>query len=145
MSVLLSPSVELALVSRLRRAGCVFAEEESHVLAGTARTVRQLAVMVARRSSGVPLEHVVGWASFCDRRVEVDDMVFVPRRRTELLVHQAARLARRGAVVLDLCCGSGAVGASVARLVEDVHLVAVDIDPAAVRCARRNVAPVGGP
>ena len=34
--------------------------------------------------------------------------MFVPGRRTELLVEEAAKLLRPGAVVLDLCCGSGA-------------------------------------
>jgi release factor glutamine methyltransferase len=76
--------------------------------------------------------------------------VFVPRRRTELLVDQAAAIAaqvvgaERPAVVVDLCCGSGAVGVSVAAALGRIELHAVDIDPAAVRCAGRNVAPVGG-
>jgi release factor glutamine methyltransferase len=65
--------------------------------------------------------------------------VFVPRRRTEFLVHQAAAVARPHAVVVDLCCGSGAVGAVLAVAVGRIELHAVDIDPAAVRCARRNI------
>jgi release factor glutamine methyltransferase len=51
---------------------------------------------------------------------------------------------RRPAVVVDLCCGSGAVGAALAAALGRVELHAADIDPVAVRCARRNVAPVGG-
>jgi release factor glutamine methyltransferase len=47
-------------------------------------------------------------------------------------------------VVLDLCCGSGAVGAALAAAVDRAELHAADIDPAAVRCARRNVAAAGG-
>jgi len=43
-------------------------------------------------------------------------------------------------VVVDLCCGSGAVGAALAAAVERVELYAVEIDHAAVRCARRNLA-----
>jgi release factor glutamine methyltransferase len=96
--------------------------------------------MVARRTAGVPLEHVLGWAEFCGLRVAVDPGVFVPRRRTELLARQAIALAAApGAVVLDLCCGSGAVAAAVGRARPDAELHAADIDPAAVRCARRNV------
>ena len=49
----------------------------------------------------------------------------------------------RRPVVVDLCCGSGAVGAALAAAL-DVELYAVDVDPEAVRCARRNVGPVGG-
>ena len=100
--------------------------------------------MADRRAGGVPLEHVLGWAGFCGLRIAVDPGVFVPRRRTEFLVRQAAALARPEAVVVDLCCGSGAVGAALAAALDRVELYAVDIDPAAVRCARRNVATAGG-
>jgi release factor glutamine methyltransferase len=50
----------------------------------------------------------------------------------------------RGPVVIDLACGSGAIGAAIATLAADVELHAVDIDPAAAACARRNLEPVGG-
>ncbi len=100
--------------------------------------------MVDRRAAGLPLEHVLGWAEFCGLRIAVDPGVFVPRRRTEFLVRQAAALATSGTVVVDLCCGSGAVGAALAAALGHVELHAVDIDAAAVRCAQRNLAAVGG-
>ena len=135
---------EQAVVVRLRAAGCVFAEDEARLLLDTARDQAGLAAMVRRRIDGLPLEHVLGWAEFCGLRIAVDPGVFVPRRRTEFLVRQAAALGRPGAVVVDLCCGSGAIGAAVASLLGPVELYAADIDPAAVRCARRNVADAGG-
>jgi release factor glutamine methyltransferase len=100
--------------------------------------------MVDRRAVGLPLEHVLGWAEFCGQRIAVDPGVFVPRRRTEFLVEQAAVLARPGVVVVDLCCGAGAIGAALAASADQAELHAVDIDPAAVRCARRNVAGFAG-
>lgn len=127
------------VVARLRAAGCVFAEDEAKLLLEAATSPLELATLVDRRADGVPLEHVLGWAAFLGLRVAVDDGVFVPRRRTEFLARQAIRLAHRGAVVVDLCCGSGAVAAAIAVAVPDVDLSAADIDPAAVRCARRNV------
>ncbi|SDI10328.1 release factor glutamine methyltransferase [Sinosporangium album] len=137
----LSPSVVslTSVVSALRASGCVFAEDEARLLISTARTPAELDAMVARRVAGLPLEHVLGWAEFCGLRVAVDAGVFVPRRRTEFLARRAAALARSGAVVVDLCCGSGAVGAGVAAAVEGARVYAADVDPAAVRCARRNV------
>ena len=118
----------------------------------------------------MPLEHVLGWAEFCGLRVAVDPWVFVPRRRTEFLVGEAAALARdaarpdrrpgppgpgaaspdrraagpAGTVIVDLCCGSGAVGATLAAALGPVELYAVDVDSAAVHCARRNVGAAGG-
>jgi release factor glutamine methyltransferase len=132
------------VTARLRAAGCVFAEDEARLLVETARTPAELADMVERRVAGLPLEHVLGWAEFAGLRIAVDPGVFVPRRRTELLAREAAALARPGAVVVDLCCGSGAVGVAVAGAVPGIELHAADVDPAAVRCARRNVAAVGG-
>ena len=140
MSVSLSPSLEFVLVTRLRAAGCVFAEDEARLIVSAARTSDELASMLDRRVAGVPLEHVLGWAEFCGLRIAVDPRVFVPRRRTAFLVEQAGALACPRAVVVDLCCGSGAVGAALAETLGDgIELYAVDIDPAAVRCARRNV------
>jgi release factor glutamine methyltransferase len=137
------------VVGALRSAGCVFAEDEARLLVAAAQTSAELDSLVARRVAGEPLEYVLGWAEFCGLRILVEPGVFVPRRRTEFMVERAAALAGPGArVVVDLCCGSGAVGAALwqslsARLGE-VELYAVDLDPAAVRCARRNVAAAGG-
>jgi release factor glutamine methyltransferase len=132
------------VVARLRAAGCVFAEDEARLLVASAATPAELAAMVERRVAGQPLEHVLGWAEFLGLRIAVDAGVFVPRRRTEFLAGQAIALARAGAVVLDLCCGSGAVGAALAAAVPGIELHAVDIDAPAVRCARRNLAEAGG-
>ncbi|WP_202918333.1 putative protein N(5)-glutamine methyltransferase [Streptomyces cavernae] len=132
------------VVNLLRSAGCVFAEDEAELVLATARTPDELASMVERRTAGLPLELVLGWAEFRGLRIAVEPGVFVPRRRTEFLVEQALALAPDARVVVDLCCGSGAVGAALAGVLDGVELHAADIEPAAVRCARRNVAAVGG-
>jgi release factor glutamine methyltransferase len=126
--------VDPALVDRLRAAGCVFAEEEAALLAGSA-SGDELEALVVRRIGGEPLEQVLGFVDFCGRRFALEPGVFVPRQRSTLLVEEAVRLG--GAVVVDLCCGCGALGLVVGdRLGARLH--AVDLDPAAVRCARRN-------
>jgi release factor glutamine methyltransferase len=128
-----------AVVSRLRAAGCVFAEDEARILVSAASTPDELDAMVGRRVAGLPLEHVVGWAEFCGLRIAVDVDVFVPRRRTEFLVQQASALIGGNAIVVDMCCGSGALGAALASASDRLEVHAVDIDAAAVRCARRNL------
>jgi release factor glutamine methyltransferase len=167
-------AADALIIARLRAAGCVFAEDEASLLISTARTPEELAVMVDRRVAGLPLEQVLGWAKFCGLRIAVDPGVFVPRRRTEFLVRQALlvlggdppgsprswgeafppkpprppRPPRQGAcphvVVVDLCCGAGAIGAALAAGAGRLEVHAVDIDPAAVRCARRNLEGSGG-
>jgi release factor glutamine methyltransferase len=137
-----SGSARSAIVSRLRVAGCVFAEDEAQLLISAASSAAELDATVARRVGGEPLEYVLGFAEFCGVRILVEPGVFVPRRRSEFLVAQAAQAAEGavpGAVIVDMCCGSGAIGVAVTALLERAQLHAVDIDPVAVRCARRNV------
>ncbi|HKE67609.1 MAG TPA: putative protein N(5)-glutamine methyltransferase [Nocardioidaceae bacterium] len=128
-----------AIVVRLRAAGCVFAEDEARLLMTDATTPAELDALVARRVDGEPIEQVLGWAEFCGLRIALEPGVFVPRRRTELLAREAIALAHDGAVVVDLCCGSGAVGAAMTAALDRLELHATDLDPAAVRCARRNL------
>jgi release factor glutamine methyltransferase len=132
------------IVARLRTAGCVFAEDEARLLESAASTPGELAALVDRRVAGLPLEQVLGWAEFCGLRIATEPGVFVPRRRTEFLVAQARALLRPGAIIVDLCCGAGAIGAALAAGLDRAELHAADIDPAAVRCARRNVTGPGG-
>lgn len=138
------------LVLRLRTAGCVFAEDEAALLLEAAEP-RTLEELVARRVAGEPLEYVVGWVDFAGVRVALDPGVFIPRQRTTLLVDLAqtvlvSRLASLAPppVVVDLCCGSGALGLAIQSRHRGVELHAAELDPVAVACARRNLDPVGG-
>src|SRR5258708_17311831 len=150
------------IVSRLRAAGCVFAEDEAAILEASAQSPGELEGMIAARVSGLPLEQVVGWAEFRGLRILVDPGVFVPRRRSEFLVETALSLVqpgnepsswvisgvmapfmthdhdmktealsgkpdmrgispRRRTVVVDLCCGTGALGLAVAAALSGVE------------------------
>ena len=156
------------LVSRLRAAGCVFAEEEAGLLTSVA-SGPDLEAMVVRRLAGEPLEYVLGWVDFDNQRIGLEPGVFIPRQRTAFLVelaaatldtvplrvrtHTSARSpaherafvgprARVRGTVVDLCCGSGALGLAVARRRPGVVLHASDSDPTAVACAARNLAAV---
>jgi release factor glutamine methyltransferase len=128
----------VTIVERLRAAGCVFAEEEAALLVESATDATELESMVQRRVEGLPLEHVLGWVEFAGRRYVIEPGVFVPRPRTEFLVDQVARIAKPGGVVIDLCCGSGAIGAALAERLGG-ELFATDLDPVAVECARKNL------
>ncbi|ALD12875.1 putative protein N(5)-glutamine methyltransferase [Clavibacter capsici] len=152
-----------ALVGRLRAAGCVFAEEEAGLLLdaaaerhpsgdGTGATeavatarAAELEAMTSARVAGEPLETVLGWVAFAGRRIVVRPGVFVPRRRTERLASAAVAEARAvaGPLVVDLCCGSGAIGAVLADEVPGAVVHAADVDPVAVACAAVNLAPRG--
>ncbi|MFI5425798.1 putative protein N(5)-glutamine methyltransferase [Aeromicrobium sp. UC242_57] len=140
-SLLMDPS---DVVTRLRASGSVYAEDEAALLIEAAGRTGGLEQPIARRVAGDPIEVIVGWAEFCGHRIVVEPGVFVPRTRTGVLVDEGARLVGAGAIVVDLCCGTGAAGVALSARVDDIVLYASDIDPAAVGCARRNVEPLGG-
>jgi release factor glutamine methyltransferase len=127
------------IVATLRDAGCVFAEDEARLLTEAARDPAELDRLVRQRVAGTPLEHLLGWVEFDGLRIAVQPGVFVPRRRSELLVREAARRAPPRAVVVELCCGAGAVAAALTARLDHPEVHAVDVDPATVRCARRNL------
>jgi len=130
-----------SVIAELRAAGCVFAEDEAALLIEAASSPADLRQLVDRRVSGIPLEHLLGWVEFSGLRISVDAGVFVPRQRTAFLVEWAVAMAAPDAVVLDLCCGAGAIGAAIASRLPGIDLYAADIEPAAVANARRNLRP----
>ncbi len=148
------PEADGEITALLRAAGCVYPDDEARILMEASRSRAELRSLAHRRASGEPLEYVVGWAEFCGLRIPVCDGVFVPRRRSEFLASCASDLARsavarlgvdsRRIKVLDMCCGSGAIGLVVARRVDRIELHSADSSPVAVECAVRNLAEVEG-
>ena len=131
------------VITALRAAGCVFAEDEARLLSAAATSSAALDELVRQRVAGQPLEHLLGWVEFGGLRVAVDPGVFVPRRRTELLARQALEHAGPAAIVVELCCGAAAVSATLLAARPDITVHAADLDAAAVACARRNLGPRG--
>ncbi|MCY1141703.1 putative protein N(5)-glutamine methyltransferase [Actinoplanes sp. Pm04-4] len=139
MSLSITENALATATVRLRAAGCVFAEEEAAVLREAAPDESTLNAFVERRAQGEPLEQVVGYADFAGIRVRLRPGVFVPRVRSRLLVDLA--VAHKPDVLLDLCCGSGALGLAVRHRLSGLELHAADLDPAATACARDNGVP----
>ncbi|MFY9916674.1 MAG: putative protein N(5)-glutamine methyltransferase [Nocardioidaceae bacterium] len=136
------------LITRLRAAGCVFAEREARLIAATfgAEPAREQAVR--RREAGEPLEYVVGAAEFAGITVSVGPPVFIPRRRAATLVDTADRVAvapvgAGATTALDLGCGSGAIAAALTQRHPDWVVHASELDPAAAGWAQRNAATYG--
>ena len=89
MNIFLDNKTEKSLINRLRSEGCIFAEEETQLLIAEAGSIEELMKMVEKRVCGFPLEYVLGFTKFCGIRIEIEQGVFIPRRRTEFLVQQA--------------------------------------------------------
>jgi release factor glutamine methyltransferase len=96
-----------------------------------------LSALVERRLTGEPLAWITGSVEFCGRVLVVDPGVYVPRWQTELLAQRALTRLPEGGVAVDLCTGCGAIAAVLASR-PGARVVATDVDPRAVACARRN-------
>jgi release factor glutamine methyltransferase len=129
----------ISLVQELAAGGCVTPEEEAAELIGAAADgSRPLEVLVARRLSGEPLAWITGSVRFCGLRISVDPGVYVPRPHTEGLARRAASLLPPAGIGVDLCTGSGAVAVVLGSAGRGATVLATDVDPSAVACARRN-------
>lgn len=98
--------------------------------------------LLNERSKGVPIAYLIGWREFYSRRFRVLPEVLIPRPETELLVEKAlAVLARTPGptVALDLCCGSGCIGITMALETLSTKVVCSDVSPAALNLTQDNL------
>ncbi|WP_157237313.1 peptide chain release factor N(5)-glutamine methyltransferase [Promicromonospora sukumoe] len=108
---------------------------------------RAFEALVARRAAREPLQHLTGVAPFRHLELAVGPGVFVPRPETEevaqVAIDEAAKVVGErggaGAVVVDLCTGSGAIALAVATEVPGARVHAVELDKDAHAWAARNV------
>ncbi len=131
------------VAAQLRESGSVFAEEEAGLLLAQFDG-SELAAALLDRVAGEPLEHILGWAEFAGVRIHVAAGVFVPRRRSEILLQQALEHLPRHGLLVELCCGAAPVATAIAAARADATVFASDVDPAAVACARLNLERLGG-
>ncbi len=92
---------------------------------------------------GRPVQYVLGRAEFCELEFEVAEGVLIPRPETEELVYKIIETAQRGARILDIGTGSGAIAIALAKFVKDAEVVAVDISREALAIAERNAERLG--
>ena len=130
------------LVLRLRAAGCVFAEEEAGLLAEAASSAEELEALTARRAAGEPLEPLVGWvgvlrAAARGGRRGCSCRGSAPRCSST----RWWRWSGRARCWWTSAAASGRSPRPCSARVPGVEVYAVDVDPAAVACARRNLPP----
>ncbi len=107
-------------------------------------TEERVEKMTERRIAGEPIAYILGEWEFMGLPMKVSEGVLIPRADTETLAELAIKLLRArkstaGARVLDLCCGTGCIGISIASAVADARIVLVDNSLRALRTARQNV------
>lgn len=119
-------------------------------------TEKKYMELIRRRAERIPLQHITGVQEFMGYTFKVSPDVLIPRQDTETLVTEAARTIQntprekltffeklRGQKewdVLDLCCGSGAIGISMAKICNNIKVTGTDISEAAIAIAEENAA-----
>jgi len=100
--------------------------------------------LVTARAKRIPLQHLTGTAVFGPVVLEVGPGVFVPRPETEALLEWALAqcLPQERPLIVDLCIGSGALAAALARQSPSARVIGVDISTDALRYAGRNTSSV---
>ena len=100
--------------------------------------VEGLEESAARLAAGEPLQYVVGHTEFYGRRFAVREGVLIPRPETEELVSWVVHDERRARALLDVGTGSGCIAVTLARLIPESRITAVDISEKALSIAREN-------
>ena len=92
---------------------------------------------IATRKNRVPLQHITGEQEFMGYTFLVNEHVLIPRQDTEILVEEAAKLAK-GKRILDMCTGSGCIILSMEQLCKPKYAMGVDVSAEALSVAKAN-------
>jgi release factor glutamine methyltransferase len=95
-----------------------------------------------RRVQREPVAYILGRKGFRRLELAVDPRVLIPRPETEHVVEAALGLSR-GARVVDVGTGSGAIALALADERPDLRVVATDSSAGALAVARANAARLG--
>lgn len=95
--------------------------------------------LLFRRLNGEPIQYIIGYTDFYGRDFLCEPNVLIPRFDTECLVESILPKLKDGDTVLDLCCGSGCIGLTLA-LEKNVSVTLADISPYALALTRKNLA-----
>jgi len=100
--------------------------------------------MLKRRGEGVPLQHVLGVVSFYHRDFKSDARALIPRPETEELAEWILSMSLGDALkVLDMGCGSGVLGLTLAAERPAWHVTLADVSNDALALAKENAASLG--
>ena len=112
----------------------------------TAEEAAAFDALVQRRLQREPLQYILGTQDFCGRSFAVDGRVLIPRPETELLAERAVRALQDfgpGAHALDLCCGSGCLGITLALEAPSAQVDMADLSEDALAVTRKNAERLG--
>lgn len=94
---------------------------------------------ITKLNMGIPIQYITNIQEFMKLDFYVDENVLIPQPDTEILVEEVINYYKdKTCRVLDLCTGSGAIGISIAKYIEDSNVMATDISNKALQIAKLN-------
>lgn len=102
--------------------------------------IEQLKKGVKRLLNNEPIQYIIGSQEFMGLKFLVNGNTLIPRCDTEILVEEAINIIKKEKYtqILDLCTGSGAIGISIAKKIENCKVLLTDISYDALKIAEKN-------
>jgi len=103
--------------------------------------LKELKELVKKRATSYPLEYIISKTSFYAKQFIIEDGILIPRPETELLVENCIKVLKaikRPVKVLEIGVGSGIISVMLAILIENIKIIAVDINEKALKLAQQN-------
>ena len=102
---------------------------------------KELELLVKKRATNYPIEYIINKASFYGEMFIVKPGVLIPRPETEILVENALEILKdkkETIKMLEIGTGSGIISVMLAMLIENIKIIAVDINEKAIELAKEN-------
>jgi len=101
---------------------------------------KQLKKLVDKRATNYPLEYITKKASFYGEIFNIEDGVLIPRPETEILIEKAEKILKdiENPKIIEIGTGSGIISVMLAILIDDIQIIAVDINKKALDLAKKN-------
>ncbi|ABO51671.1 [protein release factor]-glutamine N5-methyltransferase [Desulforamulus reducens MI-1] len=139
----LDAQVLLSQVTGIDRTGLFMRQEQPL----TPQQQEKYQILLERRAQGEPVAYLIGRKEFMGRDFVVTPDVLIPRPDTELMVETAVKFFHKNSscppVAVDVGTGSGAIAVSLASLVQELQVYAIDLSEAALKVARQNAERLG--
>jgi release factor glutamine methyltransferase len=105
------------------------------------KLVDEFLSLINKRKNKMPVKYILNECEFMGLDFWVEEGVLIPRPDTEILVEKAIEEIKENKLkkICDVCCGSGVIGLSLAKLLEDLDVSLFDISEKAIEVTKKNI------
>lgn len=106
------------------------------------KQAKQYMEEIEKLKNGYPIQYITGNQEFMGFNYKVSEDVLIPQPDTEILVEEVIKISKsfqnKNNDILDLCCGSGCIGISIAKILSNTNVTLSDISKKAIKIAKQN-------